>query len=394
MNIIFFHSHAITPNSQGVSKVLITLRDLFREKGHKVIALAMHKLQSDTDVDDLQFFLPYDNIYSDENISFLCNLIKDYHIEKSINVCGNLDELHLAEVCCKECKIPLITAIHNMILTPIHNIAAVKEYSLRKHHLMIVYWLFQVPVIKRLIYYLYIFRYRKYYKSIYDRSDVVVLLNKAMELELLQMIGLSSSRKTFVIPNTLNDDPNNVCLNKENIVLWVGKMDTSIKRPDLMLRIWKKVEDAYPDWNLMMLGKGDGTGEKVWNEMILLAKQLKLKNISFEGQVKTQPYYNKAKISCVTSTHESFSLVLIESLYSGVVPMAFNSFPMAADIIEDNVNGLLVSPFDIEEYASKLKSVMSNCTRWKILHNNRKYSINKYSKDIVFKKWYKLFSSL
>ena len=71
-----------------------------------------------------------------------------------------------------------------------------------------------------------------------------------------------------------------------------------------------------------MLGKGSGAGGAVMEEMKGLAGELNLKNVSFEGQVDTKPYYERSEIVCVTSAHESFSLVLAEGLSNGVIPMA------------------------------------------------------------------------
>lgn len=393
MNIVFFHTHAILPNSQGISKVLITLRDLFREKGHTVIAVAMRRLETDIVDDEMQFFLPSEDTYSPQNLFYLCELLKKYHIDRSISVCVYENEVRLISECCNTCKVPIVTALHNMLLTPVHNIDAVREYSLKKKHLSFIYYLIKTPIIKSLLCKLYILRHTRCYQNVYSKSDAVVLLNETMKNEFHELIGIKSSDKTFVIPNTLNEDPCEVNKDKDNVVLWVGKMDTSIKRPDLMLKVWEKVEPHHPNWHLMMLGKGDGQAEVVWNEMKSLSKELKLKNVSFEGQVVTKPYYERAKITCVTSTHESFSLVVAESLYNGVVPLAFNSFATASELINDGVNGLLVKPFDIKDYAKKLGDLMSDDCKLKNLQDNRMITMERYNKETVYIEWEHLFAT-
>lgn len=393
MNILLIHSHAIMPNSQGVSKVLLTLRSLFREKGHVVIALAMHRYETDTIDDQSQFFLPTKEINCQDNLTFFCSLIHDYRIERTINTCVQFDELRLISRCCTICEIPVVTGLHNMILTPVYNYYATREYSLKKRHLGLIYYFLRTTPLKWILSRIYIMRYRNFYKNVYESSDAVVLLNETMKREFLQMIGLRETKKAFVIPNTLNDIPN-VINNKENIVLWVGKMDTSIKRPDLMLRIWEKVESYYPDWRLMMLGKGDGQAEVVWNEMKSLSMNLKLKNVYFEGQVNVQPYYDKAKILCVTSTHEAFPMVLVEALFNGLVPVAFNSFPAASTLIHENVNGLLIKPFDIKDYARCLSELMREKQKLTFLQSNRMSTANKFCKEEVYHQWNKLFSEV
>ena len=91
-----------------------------------------------------------------------------------------------------------------------------------------------------------------------------------------------------------------------------------------MLRIWKQVESKHPDWNLLMLGDGPS-----WKEMKELSKSLGLQRVSFSGRVQPEVYYKKSSILCVTSVHESFSLVTLEAQRAGCVPILNNAFSPA-----------------------------------------------------------------
>lgn len=64
----------------------------------------------------------------------------------------------------------------------------------------------------------------------------------------------------------------------------------------------------------------------------------------------------------MTSLFEGFGLVLTEAMYYGVVPLAFNSYANVGDIINDKVNGFIIPPFDIKEYADKISSLIDNET--------------------------------
>ena len=44
----------------------------------------------------------------------------------------------------------------------------------------------------------------------------------------------------------------------------------------------------------------------------------------------------------------------------GCVPMAFNSWEMASDIIDNGVNGILIKPFDVKAYADNLMALMDD----------------------------------
>lgn len=57
----------------------------------------------------------------------------------------------------------------------------------------------------------------------------------------------------------------------------------------------------------------------------------------------------------MTSNYEGFSMVLIEAMQYGCVPFVFNSFASLPDIIDDKVNGYVITPFDEGEYVQKIK---------------------------------------
>ena len=110
----------------------------------------------------------------------------------------------------------------------------------------------------------------------------------------------------------------------------------------------------------------------------------KIQNIIFEGRVVPDTYYDRAKIICVTSVHESFSLVTIEAKHHGVVPIVQDSFPMAKEIVNDGVDGLLVLPFNRKDFVDKLDYLMSNEKLVKdysrqAIENSQQYQVQRIS---------------
>lgn len=47
----------------------------------------------------------------------------------------------------------------------------------------------------------------------------------------------------------------------------------------------------------------------------------------------------------MTSIYEGFPMTLLECQSFGVVPLLYNSFSAAVDIIDDGINGYLISPY-------------------------------------------------
>ena len=96
----------------------------------------------------------------------------------------------------------------------------------------------------------------------------------------------------------------------------------------------------------------------------------------------------------MTSCYETFRLVLLEAMNYGVVPIAFNSYPNLKDIIENDKDGCIIAPFNINEYADKLLMMMKNERELTRLRENAKMKIGKYNIGLIGCKWIELFSYL
>lgn len=75
----------------------------------------------------------------------------------------------------------------------------------------------------------------------------------------------------------------------------------------------------------------------------------------------------------------------MEAQTSGFVPIAFDSFTSASEIIIDGKNGILVSPFNKKEYIYKLQELISNGTLRNTLSNNAKEHVKSFSHNIIAK---------
>ena len=138
-----------------------------------------------------------------------------------------------------------------------------------------------------------------------------------------------------------------------------------------------------------MLVGGDGQGD-----LAILADKLGLKNISFEGFQDPTPYYSSASIFCLTSSSESFGMVLIEAMRFGVVPFAFSSYDAVHDIIDSPGVGTLIEPFNRRQYADELSKLISDRDRREQMAMSALHKSNSYSVDAIGYKWSALFNEL
>ncbi|MGN0936897.1 glycosyltransferase family 4 protein [Acinetobacter amyesii] len=167
-------------------------------------------------------------------------------------------------------------------------------------------------------------------------------------------------------------------------VLAVGRLDY-IKGFDLLLEAWalvcKKIDER---WMLNIVGGGQEEAN-----LKQLTQDLNIESrVIFSGQQKNvDPFYKNASIYCLSSRNEGFPMVLLEAQSYGLPIVAFDCDTGPAEVVVDGT-GFLISPEDIEDYASQLLKLIdmneleygNMCTVAK--ENNRKF----YLENII-EKW-------
>ena len=123
-------------------------------------------------------------------------------------------------------------------------------------------------------------------------------------------------------------------------------------------------------------------------------KRNNLDRIQFFGRVNPNEYYKKAKIFHMTSAFEGFGNVLIEAQSYGCVPMLFNSYSAASDIVNHNKNGILIQSFDCNEYIVETKKLMDNSEKTSELALNAYENVLRFSYEETYKKWEKVFETI
>jgi glycosyltransferase involved in cell wall biosynthesis len=158
---------------------------------------------------------------------------------------------------------------------------------------------------------------------------------------------------------------------------------------DLLLQIWEKLHRQAPDWKFWVVGHG-----KEKKNMEKFCQEHELDRVIFIGKNNPNEFYKKAKIFHMTSAFEGFGNVLVEAQSFGCVPMLFNSYAAAQDIVIHNENGILVTPFNIDKYVEETKDLMMNSTKLNQLGINGYEHINKFSYEETYKKWDRIFKSI
>lgn len=246
---------------------------------------------------------------------------------------------------------------------------------------------FRAPFLKRMYYGL---TWRRNFYLRLAHADAFVVLSDSFKQDFQRFLPGVGRKKVTAIPNMNTFENVDIPSGKEKEVLFVGRLDNPVKGVDRLLKIWSLVCRREPGWFLRIVGDGPDR-----ESLARLAEECGCINYSFEGSSDhPEEYYRRAAILCMTSTFEGFGMVLIEGMQHGCVPMAFESFTAVRDIIEPDRTGILVPPFDLEQYADRLLGLMRDGGKREAMAGACFRSSKKFSKSRITGLWENLFSSL
>jgi glycosyltransferase, family 1 len=229
------------------------------------------------------------------------------------------------------------------------------------------------------------------YRVIYNKYDAFTVLCEAYKDELSKALQLTDNHKIRAISTPVAPTTHTYSLEKERLVIYVGRMSYADKRVDRLVTIWESIYKKYPDWQFVLIGSG-----KELPTLQAMVKEKKLERITFLGKVEdTFPYYNKAAIFCLSSQMEGQGTVLMEAQQAGVIPIAFDCSAGVRGILSPNgENGILIPPFDMQAYTNELGKLMSDTSTRAHIQKNILIKAEEYSVDVIVKQWDELFKSV
>jgi len=206
---------------------------------------------------------------------------------------------------------------------------------------------------------------QKMYNMILRNCDKLAFL-------LPQYVDERYKNKSYVFYNCVDLVDNvDVDTERENI-LYVGRINSDIKRTNLLLDIVKETD--YPCYVL---------GHNYYEQGYIDMRIYKYKNIHYEGYKKNVgDYYRQAKVLVITSLLEGLPTVAIEAFSYGVPVIAFKECKSMNDIIKHGYNGWLVEDnlketIDEVMAMKDMKQIRLNC-----LEEAKKYDIKKIMVEI------------
>lgn len=193
-------------------------------------------------------------------------------------------------------------------------------------------------------------------------------------------------KKAVVLPNSLSEQflQTEYIGERKKEIVWVGRMDEN-KNPIMLLRAFGNIAEKYPDWILKYIGDGP-----LMEELKELSHNEKCaEQICFTGRMEdVAGAIRPASIFVLTSKQEGMPNALMESMVSGLAVVSTDC-PCGgpAELIEDGMNGILISVDDEKALAEALDKLLSDEEYRNRLGENAKELIDKVHPEIVNRQW-------
>lgn len=227
-------------------------------------------------------------------------------------------------------------------------------------------------------------------RYVYRYSDRYVVLSESFISIFEQFTKVKKASKLLSIGNPLTLDDAPISVTKENLILYVGRIDHNQKRVERVLEIWEELVLKLPEWKLEIVGDGPDRAR-----LEMLSQSRSIPRISFEGYSDPAEYYNRASVLLLTSEYEGFGLVIVEAMACGCVPVVLGSYSSVYDIIQNGVNGFIVdTPYDRKAFSLTVERLVQDRALRCGMSRAAIESVDRFSLLNVVDEWEKMLEEL
>lgn len=246
-------------------------------------------------------------------------------------------------------------------------------------------------IVKKILYPLYLkyarYRVAEFLRTPANFSKEIILLAPGYVDLYKKLSGYCGEPK--VISNFVTSSKNAITFSKHKQIIYVGRMEESSKKVYRAIKIWEAISDKMPEWQFLLAG--EGRCSQVYRNYV---NQNNIPRLKFLGHLNDPTQlYSESSILLLTSDKEGFGLVIVEGMLKGCVPVIYNSYLAAEDIIDNEVNGILVTPFDQHEFISRLTDLMTNESKLEEMSKNAIKKARKFLPENIMPLWNDVISS-
>lgn len=391
MKILFIAPMPMIPHIGGIQRVTDVLTREFLRRGY-VVEYLCQRYNSKNDIDALpapQHYIKYETgreqLFIEQYLSLITKKQYDVIIFQWVDTYVNL-WLHATPPTFK-----VISTIHHQ---PYPNRGFEKLVALAEYPKVLKFRLWNYLV--RLFPWAERFRadyiWRSCFLNLAQHSDKVCLLSKAFIPRILKYTAGVNSQILCGINNPCTfSSINEISLvGKENLVIWVGRIANASKNVTGFIDVWCQFNQLNPNWRAVILGDGpDMMACKRY------AKKKEVKNLEFLGYcTHVQDYMRRAKIQCVTSFGEGFSMVLLEGMSNGCVPFVYDTYESLYDIVDDKIDGYISPAFDKGHMVNNMTKVANDNCLYLYNAQNALLKSKNFAVEKIVDQWIALIDSI
>ncbi|WP_348682202.1 glycosyltransferase [Duncaniella freteri] len=379
MKLLFFFTQQIAPNAGGVERIVTCMYEELSKRGFDITTLYLKPFQSQKAIPN-QIQLPSIDGSTFENEEYIKNILKTnyFNIAFNFGAIFNRSSDAFMKACYSE-NLPIISVYHNTL----DWILWLNKYSMRLMRNKIS------REIVRKIYSIYqkfpFINNARYYSK---KSAASVVLASCYKQEYLKLIDSSPHHLTAIYnPQAMSVASEKISwTDKLNEVLFVGRLEEQ-KNVAELIRIWSSINPQ--GWKLNIIGDGS---QQSMLETLIDDLDLNDSVVLFGHQDNPQEFYSRAKIFVMTSKYEGFPMTLIECQSFGCVPIIYDSYPAAKEIVENGVNGFLIPFRQKRVFADRLIRLISDKILLQNLSSNSIRKAERFKPDIIMDEWVNLIS--
>jgi len=163
-------------------------------------------------------------------------------------------------------------------------------------------------------------------RALLERTDMFHVTSME-EYECVRRLGFKQPvmlvKLGIDVPETIHHSEND---GQERTLMYLSRIHPD-KRLDLLLSVWKELEERFPDWKLDVYGSLDGEYPK---RMMGYVRTLGLNSVSFKGEIlgrAKMAAYASADLFVLPTHTENFGLVVAEALACGTPAIVTKGAP-------------------------------------------------------------------
>ncbi|PTY80819.1 hypothetical protein B5V89_00595 [Heyndrickxia sporothermodurans] len=223
-----------------------------------------------------------------------------------------------------------------------------------------------------------------------EKTDGIVLLTEGQKKDVEEQFGHRNNY--FVIPHAYGR-PNDIGVfdGEEKYKAVIIARYREVKQLDHAIRAFALVCKEFPNATLDIYGFGPEE-----ENLRKLIKQLHLiNNVFLKGFTNNvAEIYKSANVSLLTSDHEGFGMVVLESLANGCPVISYDIKYGPSDMIQNEYNGYLVKANEWEHLAEKIVVLFKNPLLQKEMRINSYNSVIKFNEENFINRWSNLFQTV